>query len=142
MSNKLGEGADHLSALLEASLKEDGDENRALATQQPRAQVGGSDEDQQDRLTEEIPGQDRMDLDELDSDEAHARGQAANQDEAEDFEGFKQGAAYKNKESSSDDDEEHRAHTDLDVAASDVGRRAQDETSSVSSHAAEDGGPT
>ena len=52
MSNKLGEGADHLSALLEASLKENGDENRALASQQPRAQVGGSDEDQQDRPTE------------------------------------------------------------------------------------------
>ena len=102
MSNKLGEGADHLSALLEASLKEDGDENRALATQQPRAQVGGSGEGSQDRPTEEVPGQDRMDLDELDSDEAHARGQAANQDVAEDFEGFKQGAAYKNKESSSD----------------------------------------
>ena len=28
MSSKLGEGADHLSALLEASLKENGDENR------------------------------------------------------------------------------------------------------------------
>ena len=64
MSNKQGEGAGHLSALLEASLKENGDENRALATQQPRAQVGGSDEDAQDRPTEEVPGQDRMDLDE------------------------------------------------------------------------------
>ena len=65
MSNKLGEGADHLSALLEASLKKDGDENRALATQQPRAQVGGSDEGSQDRPTEEVPGQDRMDLEEF-----------------------------------------------------------------------------